>query len=306
MLQTLQAVLPIFLLIFVGAAALRSGFLPADFWRDADKLLYFVLFPCLLVATVARARLGELQVPEMAAVILGAMGAMTALMLLLRPWLKVGGPAFTSSYQGVIRMNTYLAFAVAAAVGGQAGVEATAVAVALFVPAANLLCVTILVRYAGAGGTGSPIRRTALAVLKNPLILSILGGLLLNLSGLGLPPVAGPMLDILGDAALGLGLIAVGAGLDFGAARRSGGLVALTLVLKLVVMPALAWALCRAVGLEGQGAFAVILLNAMPVAGAAYILARQLGGDAGLMASIVTLETGFCMLTLPVVLALTG
>ncbi len=304
MLETLQAVVPVFLLIFVGAIALRSGFLPAAFWRDAEKLLYFVLFPCLLLATVARARLGDLQILPMAAAILGAMALMTLLMLLLRPWLKVSGAVFTSCYQGVIRMNTYLAFAVAAALGGQAAVEATAVAVALFVPTANLLCVTILVRYAGQEGDGSPIRRTLLAIGRNPLILSILGGLLLNVSGIGLPPVAGPMLDILGEAALGLGLIAVGAGLDFKTARSSSRAVFLTVILKLLVMPALAWGLSRLFGLEGAGSFAVVLLNAMPTAGAAYILARQLGGDAPLMASIITLETGLSMITLPLVLAL--
>jgi len=303
--DVILATLPIFLLIFVGTAALRSGFLGQGFWRETEKLIYFVLFPCLLLGSVARAELGQLEIPPMAGTVLGAMAAMTLLMLLLRPRLTVSGPAFTSMFQGVIRMNTYLAFATAAAVGGQPAVEATAVAVAIFVPTANVLCVTLLVRFAGAAG-GATVGRTLLAVAKNPLILSILGGILLNLTGIGLPPVIGPMLDILGDAALGLGLIAVGAGLDFATARRSGGPVLLTSLLKLAVMPALAWGLCRLFGLEGPGALAVILLNAMPTAGAAYILARQLGGDAPLMASIITVETAMAMASLPVVLSLTG
>lgn len=304
MTDVILATLPIFLLIFVGTVALRSGFLGQGFWRECEKLIYFVLFPCLLLGSVARARLGELEILPMAGVILGAMLAMTLLMLALRPQLGVANAAFTSMYQGVIRMNTYLAFAVAAGIGGQPAVEATAVAVAIFVPVANVLCVTILVRYAASGGKAT-VGRTLLAVAKNPLILSILGGILLNLTGIGLPPVIGPMLDILGDAALGLGLIAVGAGLDFATARSSGRAVLLTSALKLVVMPALAWGLCRLLGLEGPGALAVILLNAMPTAGAAYILARQLGGDAPLMASIITVETALGMASLPLVLALT-
>ncbi len=304
--DVILATLPIFLLIFVGTATYRSGFLGQGFWRETEKLIYFVLFPCLLLGSVARAELGQLEILPMAAAILGAMAIMTLLMLLLRPHLGVGGPAFTSMYQGVIRMNTYLAFAVAAGVGGQPAVEATAVAVAIFVPTANLLCVTMLVRYAGTQSGGGTVKRTLLAVAKNPLILSILGGILLNVTGLGLPPVIGPMLKILGDAALGLGLIAVGAGLDFATARSSGRVVLLTTVLKLAVMPALAWGLSRLVGLEGTGALAVILLTGMPTAGAAYILARQLGGDAPLVASIITVETALSMATLPVVLALTG
>lgn len=305
MTDVILATLPIFLLIFVGTAALRSGFLGQGFWRETEKLIYFVLFPCLLLGSVARAELGALEILPMAGAILGAMAGMTLLMLLLRPRLALDGPAFTSLYQGVIRMNTYLAFAVAAGVGGQPAVQATAVAVAIFVPAANVLCVTVLVRYAGSSGAAS-VGRTLLAVARNPLILSILGGIALNLTGLGLPPVIGPMLKILGDAALGLGLIAVGAGLDFRSARTSGSTVLLASALKLAVMPALAWGLCRLFGLSGPGALAVLLLNAMPTAGAAYILARQLGGDAPLMASIITVETALAMLTLPLVLALTA
>lgn len=303
MTDVILATLPIFLLIFVGTAAYRSGFLGQGFWRETEKLIYFVLFPCLLLASVARARLGELDILPMAGAVLGAMLAMTLLLLATRPLLRLSGPSFTSLYQGVIRMNTYLAFAVAAGIGGQPAVEATAVAVAIFVPLANVLCVTILVRYAGSGGGGA-IGRTLVAVAKNPLILSILAGIALNLTGLGLPPVVGPMLDILGDAALGLGLIAVGAGLDFRAARSSGGTVLLASALKLAVMPALAWGLCALFGVTGPGALAVVLLNAMPTAGAAYILARQLGGDAPLVASIITVETALAMATLPVVLAL--
>jgi predicted permease len=264
-----------------------------------------VLFPCLLLESVAKAELGDLEILPMAGAILCAMAVMTALMLMLRPWLGVDGPAFTSMYQGVIRMNTYLAFAVAAGVGGKPAVEATAVSVAIFVPAANLLCVTVLVRYAGGDSEGS-LRRTVVAVAKNPLILSILGGILLNVTGIGVPPVIGPMLSILGNAALGLGLISVGAGLDFVHARASGRTVLLTTVLKLTVMPALGYGFCLLFDVDGVACFAVVLLNAMPTAGAAYILARQMGGDASLVASIITVETALSMATLPVVLALTA
>ncbi len=301
--QVILATLPIFLLIFVGTLVYRRGFLGQGFWRETEKLIYFVLFPCLLLESVAKAQLGDLEILPMAGAILCAMAVMTALMLTLRPWLGVDGPAFTSMYQGVIRMNTYLAFAVAAGVGGQPAVEATAVSVAVFVPAANLLCVTLLVRYAGAGGQGS-LRRTVIAVAKNPLILSILGGILLNVTGIGVPPVIGPMLSILGDAALGLGLISVGAGLDFVHARASGRTVLLTTVLKLLIMPALGYGFCILFDVHGVACFAVVLLNGMPTAGAAYILARQMGGDAPLVASIITVETALSMATLPVVLAL--
>jgi len=298
------ATLAIFLLIFIGTALLRSGWLARPFWNEAEKLIYYLLFPALLLSSTASARLDNLELLPMAGAILGALLLATLSLLALRPLLGIGGPAFTSLYQGVIRMNTYLSFAVGFAVAGQAGVEATAVTVAIFVPVANLLCVTVLVLH-GAGGTaGSALWRTLKAVATNPLIVSILIGIVLNLSGIGLPPVIGPMLETLGRAAIAIGLLTVGAGLDFRAARASGGTVALAAALKLAAMPALAYGLCRLCGVEGVALVAVVALNAMPTSPASYILARQLGGDAPLMASIVTVETALAMASLPLVLGL--
>lgn len=306
MLDIVLATLPIFLLIFLGTALTRGKILSAAFWAEAERLIYYILFPCLLLSSVARAELTGLEIGPMAAVVVGSMLLATAAMLALRRHLAPDGPAFTSLYQGVIRMNTYLGFAVAFAIGGQAAVEATAVAVAIFVPTANLLCVTILVSYGAQSrmGGGSALARTLLAIAKNPLILSILGGIALNLTGIGLPPVAEPMLEILGRAALGLGLLAVGAGLELKALRAAGPTVLLAVALKLVAMPGLALGLALLLGLSGPAALAVILLNALPTAGAAYILARQLGGDAPLMAAIITVQTGLAMVSLPLVLAL--
>ncbi len=306
MLEIVLATLPIFLLIFLGTLVTRSKFVSRAFWVEAEKLIYYLLFPALLLSSVAKASLGGLEIAPMAGVVVGCMALATAALLLLRRRITAEGPAFTSLYQGVIRMNTYLGFAVAFAIGGQAAVEATAVAVAIFVPTANLLCVTILVRYGAHSqiGGGSALAKTLLAIAKNPLILSIVGGIVLNLTGIGLPPVIAPMLEILGRAALGLGLLAVGAGLEFKALRTTGPVVLLAVALKLLVMPALALGLVLLFGLTGPGALAVILLNALPTAGAAYILARQLGGDAPLMAAIITVQTGLAMLSLPLVLAL--
>lgn len=306
MLEIVFATLAIFLLIFIGAATLKSGWLGRGFWNEAEKLIYYLLFPALLLRSVAEAELAGLEILPMAGTVVGTMIVATAALLAAKPFVTLPGPAFASLYQGVIRMNTYLAFAVAFAIAGRVGVEATAVAVAIFVPVANLLCVTILVRYGDqpAGRGGNALLRTLKAIATNPLILAILAGIVLNLTGIGLPPVIGPMLEILGRAALGLGLLAVGAGLDFRAALSSGKVVLLATGLKLVVMPALAFGLAWLLGLDGPGLLAVVLLNAMPTAGAAYILARQLGGDAPLMASIITLQTAGAMASLPIVLGL--
>ena len=70
-------------------------------------------------------------------------------------------------------------------------------------------------------------------------------------------------------------------------------------LLRLVVMPAVTAGLCYAIGLSNMAFQIAMLCVAAPVATSAYILARQLGGDAQLMANIITLTTLLSLVTIP-------
>jgi predicted permease len=82
------------------------------------------------------------------------------------------------------------------------------------------------------------------------------------------------------------------------------GAIAFTSAMKLLVVPAFTALACWALGVSGLAAFIAVLFNALPAAPSAYILARQLGGDAGLMAGILTAQIALAVVTLPLVLAL--
>ncbi len=294
----LGALGPIFLLILLGLGLRRLGFPGDGFWPAAERLTYFLLFPALLVNRLAQARLEEYAVGPVAVVVVALLLGMTALVYALRPWLGVDGPAFSSVYQGAIRFNTYVGLAVALAVFHTEGGTVAALVMALMIPMINVLCVLVLSAHAGQTASAASVLR---GLITNPLILACLVGIGLNLSGIGLPWGSAAVLDILARAALPLGLLAVGAGLRLAALSRPGLLVAVS-VLKLLVLPALAAVLCWLVQ-PGQMETAVLLtFAALPGASTAYILARQLGGDAPLMAAIVTVEIGLALVTLPVVL----
>jgi len=302
MLAIALAVLPIFLVILGGRFIAKRRMVEPAFWSGAEKLVYYILFPALLLNAVADAPLDEIAFGPMAGTIFGTMGIASLLLLLGRRAITADGPSFTSVFQCTIRMNTYLGFAIALAIAGNWGVQGVAVTVAFYVPCANLLSVAILVRYGAAGS--SALRDTAKAIARNPLILAIAGGLLLNVSGIGAPPGIAPVLSILGQAALGLGLLALGAGLDLKGLWRDARPVGLTCFFKLACMPALGLSLALLFGLEGQAAFGTLLLMATPAAPASYILASQLGGNAPLVAVTVTAQVALSLLSLPLVITL--
>ncbi|EHJ94400.1 AEC family transporter [Vreelandella boliviensis] len=288
---------PLFLLILLGTVL---GYLrwPSDtFWPQIERLIYFVLFPSMLVGTLATADVSQVPVGRLALVLLGAMALFGLLLWRLRGWLQLTPAAFTSVFQGAVRFNSYVGVAGAAALHGSLGATTAAVALALMVPVVNVMCVASFV----AAGTlgGASVGKSAMALIKNPLILACLAGIALNLSGVGLPGWSQDTVELLGRAALPLGLVAVGVALRPAALLRLDRGVLATNSVKLLLMPALVLTLTWILQLDPVSRDVALLFAALPTATSAYILARQLGGDAELMAAIITGQTLLAMLTLP-------
>ena len=307
----LQAVAPLLLLIVAGMALARFGGFDEERRRALDWLLFFVLMPAFIVSRLATAEIDPAAVLDLLLAVAGLVAAMgVALMMARVPicrLLSLSGPRFTSFLQGVIRNNFFIPFALveigfearpgAALPDGLAALMA--IAVVFNIVPATAASVFALTRYGHGGGTRLSWVR---ALAGNPLVLAALLGALLGGSGVGLAAPFATALRMLGDGVLGLALIAVGAGLRIEGVPGAGPAVLLSALLKLLVIPALAWAITWAAGAEPAVRLAAVLLHAAPTAAGAYILARQLGGDAETMASMISLQTAACLLTMPLVL----
>jgi predicted permease len=298
----IEALAPVALLIALGYALRASGFLPEPSWAPVDRLVYHVLFPSLLVTELATAELRGLPVLAMALTLLATQLAMAALAASIRRGWRLPGPAYTSVLQCVVRWNTYVALALAPGLFGREGLPLVALAVAVMVPVANVLSVAALARHGHARRTG--LAAFARAVATNPLILACAVGIAVNLSGLPLPATLQAPLTILGRATLALGLLTVGAGLRPAVVADRPALILATTAAHLLLKPALAVGLALLLGIGGTGLGVVALACAVPTATSSYILARLLGGDAELMAALVTATTLGALLTLPVVMGL--
>jgi predicted permease len=114
------------------------------------------------------------------------------------------------------------------------------------------------------------------------------------------------VLELLAQVALPLGLLAVGAGINLKAMRSSGLPLMMGVVARLIVMPLLALAVGLMLQLSPNTLLIFMVFASVPTASAAYILAKQLNGDAPLVANILSTQTLLSMLTLPVALSLPG
>ncbi|MFW5734920.1 MAG: AEC family transporter, partial [Oceanidesulfovibrio sp.] len=192
--------------------------------------------------------------------------------------------------------------AAAAAMAGSPGVTLSAVALIALIPLVNFLCVPVVSHYGMA--RVSSLRAILAALCKNPLILGSLGGFALNFMHVQLPEPVYEVLRLLGRAALPLGLLTVGAGLNFRHIAPQKYRILLSALLKLVLLPAVTMLACRLYHVPTPADVIAVLFAALPTAASSFILARQLGGDEDLMASIITAQTVLAFATLPLALYL--
>ncbi|MFL6791807.1 MAG: AEC family transporter [Bradyrhizobium sp.] len=299
------ALLPVFLLIVLGFILKRSLIRPEAQWQGLERLTYYVLFPVLLVQTLVTADLTRVPVAGVGGALLLSALLMSLLCLALRPLLArcaVDGPAFTSIFQGATRWQTYVALAVAGNLYGDTGLALASVAMVAIIPLVNVCSVTVLAHYA------SREKRSAgaivMTVVRNPLIWACVIGLVLNVAHIPLPRIWHEVADALGRSSLAIGLLVTGAGLHLEGMFRPSVAASVTVFLKLILMPVLAVTLALWFGLSGADLAIVTACSAVPASSSAYVLARQMGGDAPLLAQIIALQTILAAVTMPIAIAL--
>lgn len=305
MAAVLGALVPVFLIIALGAV-LKRGLLPeASHWIALERLTYFVLFPALLVVSIARAELGEVAVVEVSSALLGSIAIVGVMLSLARRPIcrlfSLPGPSYTSVFQGALRWNTYIALAVSGSLAGPRGLAVAAVGLAVMIPVLNTLSVIVLVRHGENGAADN--RLLLLQLVRNPFIWSCAAGAAINAVDLPIPPVLMTFGDVLGRASLALGLLVVGAGLRLGDLRRPRAATWFTCLVKLVLLPAFAVGLGLLLGLREVDLLIVAVGASVPSAPNGYVLARQMGGDAPLLAEILTVQTILAALTMPLIIA---
>lgn len=300
MAEALAAIAPIFLLLVLGLALGRNSFPGPGFWPMAERLVYFVLFPALLIRSTASID-GDGGILAIALTVLGPIFLVMGLIGLLGAGLGLDRLLLPAVAQAATRQNVYIAFAAALGVWGEPALLPLGIAVAAYTPGVNIASALLL-------GMHGPSRAAPLvmarALLLNPLVLACAFGFLLGMTDLRLPKVIDEVLRILSLASLPLALIATGAGLRWQGLGAERLWLTGTALFKLAGQPLLTLLVGLALGLEGLPLAVVVLFAALPLSPTAYVQTRAMGGHSSFMANAVALQTLLAMLTLPVVLAL--
>ena len=307
--ETILLITPDFLLILLGAAlAARFGF-GESFWRSAEKLVFYVLFPPMLFTSIATASM-TLEAAShfvLAGVVTMLLGVLSAAVVRF----TISGDPVThaSIFQCGFRYNSYIGVALAARLFGNEGSALLALLIAVWVPISNAIAVAVLAHAVAkrdasnghlAGQRPSVLISTVRAVVGNPLIIATLLGLLFNTLGVKLPGVALATLKHLGSASLAMGLLCIGAGMRLGALRSCGLLLAAAAFQRLVLVTIGGLLVLHFMPLAALPAGVVILFASLPTAQSCYVMTANMRGDAAAVANLTTLQTLASMITLPI------
>ena len=294
--NVLTLLLPDFLLILLGYVLIRITDWGNTFWAGLEKLVYFVLFPALLFVSTSRTPLDFHATGKLLQVALIAMASGIALGWLAKPLFKPGAMIFESGVQTAFRFNSYIGLAVAFRLGGEVGTSLMALIIGFAVPLANMAAVHALAHR----NQGGLLKEMA----KNPLLLATISGTLFNLLGGSLPEVIVHLLTRMGSASIALGLLMVGAGLKLKGLSEARGISSYFITVKLIVLPVIALGLATWFELPPLQMQIAVMFCALPTASSAYVLAARMGGNAPLVAFLISAGTLLSIVTLPVWLLL--
>ncbi len=291
------AILPIALTIACGYAIARVGLLPRDNWGGVETLSFRVLIPAILLksiigADISSGTIGPLIWALLATIVISGTGV-----LLLRPVLRLPDPQLTTVFQTTIRWNAFVSLAAAELFIGPQGVAPIAIAVAVMVPTIQVVSILVLTIY-GTAQTGP--RRILKIILFNPIVQACSLGIFLNVIDVPLPEPLSEALRLIGDAALGIGLLVIGAGTRLKRLIKVSLGMILGTGLRMIACPLIFLGLAHIFGLGSTETMIGIICLAVPAATNGYIISKQMGGDADLYADILTWQTLASLVALPV------
>ena len=290
-----QLLFPDFSLILCGYLICRYTGLNRPVWQSVESLVYFFLFPVLLFHSIVKSPIDL----NAASSLIGAglsLGVCAIALSYSLPYWPILGKRLdkrdhAASAQVGFRFNSFIALALAERLAGAEGLLLISVLIGFCVPMFNVAAVWPMARHAQ--------RSFARELARNPLILATASGLLANIVGLHIPSWTEPTLQRIGAASLALGLMAAGAGMQFGHLMAAKTLAVALLTIRHLLTPLLAYGLALGFALDSTQTSVLLAFSALPTASSCYVLAARMGYNGAFVAGLVTLSTLLGMLSLP-------
>jgi len=296
---TFNAVVPLFIMIGVGCVMRAVGLMPEDTAIRVNKICFSVMLPCNLFYTIYRANL-DVESFGVVGFAVACFAVCIPVWCWLIPKFIKSRPQAGTVIQATYRSNTVLlGMPIMTNIFGADNVVPMALIVTFIVPSYTLVSVVVLSMFSK-DNNGKKISAKDMAekMFKNPMTISAILGLIINVMGIQLPTLIAKPISDLSLIASPLAMMALGARFNMTGLKRNRTAVALASAFKLVIMPAIMVGGALLVGYRGPELGALLISTGCPQAVAAVAMADAMGCDGELAGEIMVTTSLLSCVTL--------
>lgn len=290
--HTFATIVPIFIVIAIGWAAYHRGFIPKEFLRPANQIVYYLAIPAMIFHAISQGSLDTDFNAPVAVLTLSALGIFFLLLWGAGARIRMKRTQLAAFLQSSYHGNLgYIGLAVAFYYLGDPGLGSAGILAGFLMILQNFFSVFILQYYCGAAGQTKRGWVMLRKILGNPVIFSALAGILFSAFAIPLHPIFTRTLDIISGMAMPLALLLIGASLSPWLLRSRFFTVVSAGFLKLVLLPGIGFFLYRLWGIPAEEYLPGLILLATPTATITFVMAGEMNGDTEFAVAAISAST---------------
>lgn len=299
---SLQKVLPFFILIFLGIAIRRKGFLTKEFFQQTNKFVYRIALPISLFLKGSGINWDSAsELSFLGVVFVFAVGSFLIIWLVSEVIFKEKNLIGTI-VQGAFRSNyILLGIPLLSEVAGEGLTKYATMVSAVTIPTYSILAIFILT-IRGSSEKKVNIWGVLKKIATNPLFVATIAGLIISLFRINIPIILFNTAQYIGNTATPLGLMAIGGMFNFQEAKSKIKPAIFSSIIKIIILPLGIVFVAYLIGFRKEMLFLFFIVFGSPVAVSSYSVATEMGGDKDLASNILIITTLFSSLTLSIVI----
>lgn len=298
-------VVPVFILILIGWVMAKTAILKAETGDALGEFVFKIAVPMLIFRTLADAHFEGVSPFRLWGAYFAGVGVTWAVghMIATRVFKRDAKVGVITGMSGSFANNVFIGLPLVDHMVGKDGLVAISILLAIHLPLMMVIG-TILMESAAAkvdGGEkrsiGTILKQVGTNLVQNPLVIALVAGVIFNFSGITMTPAIGIVVNQLAAAASPVALISIGMALTRYPIRGDIGLSATSATLKLLLLPAVVFAVTHLMGLPRDWAAALVLTSSVPSGINSWLIAQRFRSGASLAASVISITTAFGVFT---------
>lgn len=295
-----NVIAPVFFLMVLGYLLVNyTSLADRKLTKQANAIVFKIFLPCMLFYNVYQSDIGA-EIHSRIKLCIWAAGGLLILFVLL--CLIVPRVVKQENQQGVVIQgifrSNYVIFGVAVVKNmyGPKSTTTAAILSAILVPMYNFLAVVALSIFGEKRETDW--KKIILDIVKNPLIISSVLGIIFSLIGIKLPTAVDTTVQDLAKLSTPIAFMILGGDLDFSKVKGNLKVASVVLTIKLVILPLIMIPMVVMMGYRDADLLSGLLAYQTPVAVSSYIMAQQAGADGQLAGQLVVFSSVLSIFTL--------